>query len=733
MKLITRSMLLVLMGLIASFQGNAQTIINGGNVSGKWTKANSPYQVNEDITVAAGESLEIEPGVTVAFGYYRGLTINGQLLAQGTMSDSIIFTRQHYDYEDYWLGLTFNAAEGGSESVVRYAAIRYGTNSRSEGGGVCIMNGKVVLTNNTISNNTTFSNSYSPSPYGGGIYIADGNVTLTDNTISNNTANANHGNYSCGGGIYIANGNVTLTDNTISNNTANGNGNYNDGYSYGGGIYIADGNITLTDNTISNNTANANRGNYYYSNAYSCGGGIYIADGNVTLTDNTISNNNANADGYYSYNYGRGIYIANGNIILNDNTISHNATSIRNIYIVNGIITFNGNEMVNTGITSSTDGQISGKLSNNTLNYINLTNANKIEISNNTIAGNSSRGITISNSIADIIGNTISNNNGGISVTNNSVVKINGNTIKNNNSDDSHGSGIYLEKSTADVYNNTISGNSITSAGGGIYVKDMIANIYNNIISNNKHAASKTGDGGGICLYNSNSIIVNNTIVYNDAENGGGVYCSYGSSPVLINNILYGNTSSRNSQLFIADNNSAPKMLYNLNQCDCWGHFNGVNYNWEANYDESNFDANPRFMNYALQNYRLASNSPCINAGIEDVWGLDLPDVDMDGNMRIYGGRIDIGAYEYGAPGVNGIEDVPAQQPMVIFPNPSRDGVFHLKTDCSNFNWTVFDMTGKAILQGDTPQINLSGYGKGIYLVKVLTEKGGYQGKLVRL
>ena len=459
MKRIRHSMLLVFMGLIASFQGNAATTVNGGNVSGKWTKADSPYHVNGNITVAAGSTLEIEPGVTVVLGSEAGLSVGGQLLAQGTPGDSIIFTGG--------AGLTFNAAEGEDESVVKYAVIKNGSKSQS------------------------------------------------------------------GGGVYIGNGKVTLTNSTISDNAASSAGSY----SYGGGIYIANGAVTLTDNTISNNTAAA-----------------------------TASNTP------YSY-------------------------------------------------------------------------------------------------------------------------------------------------------------------GGGIYVSNTVAKIYNNVISNNKHAASKTGDGGGIFLYNSNSIIVNNTIAYNDAENGGGVYCSNGSSPVVINNIIYGNSSSLESQVFIADNNSAPKMLYNLNQCDCWGHAAGVNYNWEANYDASNFDAVPQFVNYALQNYRLQSTSPCINAGIKDVAGLDLPNVDMDGNTRIYGGRIDIGAYEYGAPQGSGIENTAARQspPVAIYPNPSPDGMFQLKTDCNTFSWTVFDMTGKAVLQGDTPQIDLRAHEKGVYVIKVSTEKAGYRMKLIKL
>ena len=73
-------------------KGFSQTEIPAGEVSGLWTRANSPYFIKGEITIPDGEKLTIEPGVNVIVTGHFKFIIEGSLLAIGTLQDTIIFT-----------------------------------------------------------------------------------------------------------------------------------------------------------------------------------------------------------------------------------------------------------------------------------------------------------------------------------------------------------------------------------------------------------------------------------------------------------------------------------------------------------------------------------------------------------------------------------------------------------------------------------------------------------------
>ena len=272
------------------------TTIAGGDVSGTWDIAGSPYLINGNITVPAGATLTIDPGVQVLFQSWYSLTVNGTLIADGTASAPILFTAD--SSSPGWLGIRFiNASDSSSLS---YAIVEKGHASGADplnrGGGIYIDGSSPTISHSTIRNNTA---TYS----GGGIYLNNSNATLIANTIINNGTQSN------GGGLAVWYSNPVLTDNVISGNTVSISGGYTTPTGSGAGLFLRSSDAILTGNLISDNHINASL------NSNSRGGGLFLYYGspvfiNNTITGNTIENEST---GYYAVKEGGGIYTLHSN------------------------------------------------------------------------------------------------------------------------------------------------------------------------------------------------------------------------------------------------------------------------------------------------------------------------------------------------------------------------------------------------------------------------------------
>jgi hypothetical protein len=131
---------------------------------------------------------------------------------------------------------------------------------------------------------------------------------------------------------------------------------------------------------------------------------------------------------------------------------------------------------------------------------------------------------------------------------------------------------------------------------------------------------SNTSFFGGGAEY---GVLYNCTVIGNSAiNNGGGVY-----GVTAFNSIIYGNSAPSGSNCFGST----------LNYCDTTPLASGL----------GNITNNPVFMNLGGGDFHLQSNSPCINGGNNSYV---TNSTDFDGNPRIVGGTVDIGAYEYQTP-----------------------------------------------------------------------------------
>jgi parallel beta-helix repeat protein len=275
---------------------SAATTVAGGNVSGTWDVADSPYLIDGDITVPSGATLTIEPGVEVLFQSWYSLTVNGTLIAEGTESAPILFGGGHATAG--WLGIRFMNAPDGSR--LTYAIVENGratgANPLNRGGGIYIDNSSPVISYSTIRDNHA---KYS----GGGIYLNASDATLIANTIVNNTAGEG-GASAIGGGITIINSDPVVMDNIISGNSVSIGGSYSTPSGYGGGLYVRSSSATFAGNLISDNHV------YAHLNSNARGGGLYLYYGSPNFVNNTITGNSIENDssGVYAVKEGGGIY-----------------------------------------------------------------------------------------------------------------------------------------------------------------------------------------------------------------------------------------------------------------------------------------------------------------------------------------------------------------------------------------------------------------------------------------
>ncbi len=250
----------------------AQTEIPAGNVSGAWILANSPYNINGEITIPDGETLTIEPGVDVIFTGHHKLNVQGRLLAIGTINDSITFTAQNPDTG--WHGIKLiNISTSNDSTIFEYCTFQYGKANSGEGmenragGAIYAMVNKLRISHCLFQNNLAYHQDENQT---GGGAIALGGASI----IEYCEFKANTSAFAAALCIWYSS-TAQIRNNHFHNNNGHGT------------INIGDGSAPLLLNNLIDNNYSTIHGHIHFSN--SCG--------RAALLNNTIVNNSCAAGG----------------------------------------------------------------------------------------------------------------------------------------------------------------------------------------------------------------------------------------------------------------------------------------------------------------------------------------------------------------------------------------------------------------------------------------------------
>ena len=223
---------------------------------------------------------------------------------------------------------------------------------------------------------------------------------------------------------------------------------------------------------------------------------------------------------------------------------------------------------------------------------------------------------------------------GGVHARN--VCRVVNNTIVSNSAD--NGGGLYID--TGSIVNNCIVRENNAYYGGGVCMRSPEAAIRNSLILRNEAVY-----GGGVSVSDKDNSVENCTIVTNSAQYGGGVYCDHGG--IFVNSIIYYNSAVFSGTNWYLHGTVGESYISFDNCCTMPRMF--------PEYGVSNIVEAPAFIDVDGGDYDIASNSPCINAGINADW-MSAPqswmDVsrDLHGDPRLVGEYVDIGAYEFQPP-----------------------------------------------------------------------------------
>ena len=186
-----------------------------------------------------------------------------------------------------------------------------------------------------------------------------------------------------------------------------------------------------------------------------------------------------------------------------------------------------------------------------------------------------------------------------------------------------------------------VSSNDSDSDVAGLYIKDKNTCIRNCLISHNvaQNPATKRATGGVVsftdCTVESCTIVSNATL---RSGLGSGGYYDGGLVNHLVNSIVYGNRSGHGvsyDNLYLGQLANTNRFLNNCTTSLLY-----------KTLPQGNINLPPGLVDYENGDARLLADSPCFNAGTNQIWMAGAGDLQRNPRLDARYRQVDIGCYE---------------------------------------------------------------------------------------
>ncbi|WP_338761613.1 T9SS type A sorting domain-containing protein [Bernardetia sp. ABR2-2B] len=333
-------------------------------------------------------------------------------------------------------------------------------------------------------------------------------------------------------------------------------------------------------------------------------------------------------------------------------------------------------------------------------------------------------------------------------------IKVDNTNFKNTGSNSSGNVALQFDGSTMDILsrpkisvNNSLLSNfyglklalkNVASSTGIISDVKITNSIFSSLSSN---YLIRPFEIGSLC-----NVYVDNSTLYNPSS----IIMTFGNDLVAAN---FNNSIIVNGGGTVFGIASS-KGYYRFNNClfngtTCPTSIFGTNFTGTVNCTNSIFNQNPQFISTDPNNadyLKPSATSPARNAGNN----LFATGKGYGGNDRILEGTVDIGAYEFCPSGTSCINTSPtgggghtsrkiatqnlenSTENLLVYPNPVKD-IIKIKTTDKVISIELLSVQGQLINSTkDSKELNTQNIAKGMYLLKVTTDKGIQTKRIVK-